>query len=249
MAPHAQAAAAAAAVCCLLLAPGAGEAWTAETREALASYAVEILPPDLARQIERHRRGFDRAVAELDGAAAGGQAALVARLRSESEAAVQAIERHRPFEEIIRRLGLLAGLAAELNDPVAADGAAGHAADYARYLESARPRFAVLLYSAGRDIRSAAGLEVLLRHAAERSGRFAPEIRREYRRVAPAPGSASFDDRSTAFGIGSVSFSHGVSDIVAVLRYVWLRAGGSEEGDILPLARDRLVLLSKAGRR
>ena len=38
--------------------------------------------------------------------------------------------------------------------------------------------------------------------------------------------SAEFDDRSTAFGIASVSYSRAVSDLVNVFYYVWKEAGG-----------------------
>ena len=71
---------------------------------------------------------------------------------------------------------------------------------------------------------------------------------REYRRIGRTAGS--FDDRSTAFAVGSLAYSHAVSDVVAVMRYLWLAAGGSDEGALPTLAGDRLVLVDRgaAGR-
>ena len=38
--------------------------------------------------------------------------------------------------------------------------------------------------------------------------------------------SADFDDRSTAFGIVALTYSHAVSDVVNVYYYIWQQAGG-----------------------
>ncbi|MGB5754120.1 MAG: hypothetical protein WBN87_14760, partial [Thermoanaerobaculia bacterium] len=56
-----------------------------------------------------------------------------------------------------------------------------------------------------------------------------------------------FDDRSTAFGISSMAYSHAVSDVVAVLRYIWLAGGGIDSNDLLPLDEDQLILLNPGG--
>jgi len=42
--------------------------------------------------------------------------------------------------------------------------------------------------------------------------------------------SATFDDRSTAFGVASVSYSHAVTDIVNLYFYIWREAGGDVRG-------------------
>ena len=53
-------------------------------------------------------------------------------------------------------------------------------------------------------------------------------IGREYRRIGTVDGVRLFDDKSTAFGVGSIAFSHAVSDLAAIYRYVWLEAGGAD---------------------
>ena len=69
-------------------------------------------------------------------------------------------------------------------------------------------------------------------------------------RTEPAPdGREHFDDRSTAFGTAALAFSEGLSDLAAVLRYIWLRAGGADERDFLPYDADHVVLLSPTSAR
>ena len=46
------------------------------------------------------------------------------------------------------------------------------------------------------------------------------------------------------FGVGSVAFNHALSDIVGVLRYIWIRAGGADRRSLFPLDKDHLVLLA-----
>jgi hypothetical protein len=70
----------------------------------------------------------------------------------------------------------------------------------------------------------------------------------EYRRIDFASGLGRFDDRSTAFGVASVAFSHAVTDVTLALRYIWLAAGGIDDRANLPAGGSRLMLLPRSGR-
>jgi hypothetical protein len=72
-------------------------------------------------------------------------------------------------------------------------------------------------------------------------------IGREYRRIDFASGQGRFDDRSTAFGVASVAFSHAVTDVTLALRYIWLASGGIDDRANLPAGGTRLMLLPRAG--
>jgi len=74
------------------------------------------------------------------------------------------------------------------------------------------------------------------------------EVGREYRRIDFASGVAAFDDHSTAFGVASLAFSHAVTDVASVLRYIWLRAGGGDSRSGLAATGSRVVLLPRAVR-
>ncbi len=221
---------------CLLAGGSPALGWTARTREAIAREGARLAPPDLARQLDRHGAAYLVAV-EAAIAPSGG---LERQLAAEVDAAAAAIQQHRAFEEVAGRLGAVARLVADLNDPLAAaDGdaeEARYAADYQRYLESAEPRFPLVFYGlrpemgAGRpDAARLAGASLV------RARGLYPSIGLEYRRIGFVSGVGRFDDRSTAFAVGSLSFSHAVTDLVSVYRSIWLRAGGADDrGGLLP---------------
>ncbi|MEZ5332762.1 MAG: hypothetical protein R2991_12080 [Thermoanaerobaculia bacterium] len=94
-------------------------------------------------------------------------------------------------------------------------------------------RFAVTFEGEGRRVESPGQLDAMIEAAFARSRRFYPFLGREYRRIDFASGVGRFDDRSTAFGLASLSYSHAVSDMIATLRYIWLRSGGADRR-ILP---------------
>ena len=52
------------------------------------------------------------------------------------------------------------------------------------------------------------------------------ELARAYAAAGDPPDPAAFDDRSVPFAVGSLSYSHGVTDLVRVWLAVWRRAGG-----------------------
>jgi hypothetical protein len=204
----------------------------------IARRAATIAPPDLFRQIQRNEKAFSAGLsASLGGRShsdSGG--ALLSRVRSGSETIVGAIEAHRPFAEIVRELGRLAIYAAEANNPLkhSADDPqeASYRNDYEKYVASAFPRFQVVFYGQGRDVRTEAALKRLLSETGQRGSRLYPLLGLEYRRIGKIDGIGQFDDKSTAFGIGSIAFSHAVSDLASIYRYVWLSAGGADRREL-----------------
>lgn len=239
--------------------PAAG--WTQRTQVAIAETAAELAPDDLARQIERHeaalREGVLDPFADHSGsrheANPDGSGSLGEMVRAEARRAVEGIRGHRPFAEIVHQLGVVAHYVADLNDPLRVANLdpreRTYRDHYPRYLDGVRGRFAVIYYGAGRRIGSSpAELDSLLARTLARGRKLYPDIGREYRRIAGNGGR--FDDRSTAFAVGSLAYSHAVSDVAATMRYIWLAAGGSDEGSLPRRAGDRLVLVGRgaAGR-
>jgi hypothetical protein len=78
-----------------------------------------------------------------------------------------------------------------------------------------------------------------------RGRRLYPLVGREYRRIGFARGVGNFDDRSTAFGVASLSFSHAVTDVVRVLRWIWIRSGGADDRPALPERGERLLRIPR----
>ncbi len=224
---------------CLWLGAPAVEAWTSKTHVEIARQAATIAPPDLFRQIKRNEEAFvaglSASLASHAKASADG-AELLRQIEAGATAAVAAIENHRPFREIVHHLGRLAVSAADANNPLTHSRAdpeeSRYRSDYEAYVASAAPRFPVIFYGEGRDVRSRTALGALVAQIESRGSGLYPLIGREYRRIGAVDGVRLFDDKSTAFGVGSIAFSHAVSDLAAIYRYVWIEAGGADRREL-----------------
>lgn len=235
-------------------------AWTQRSQLAIVEMAAKLAPDDLARQIERHqarlREGVLDPFADHAGsrheANADGSGRLGEVVRAETRRAVAGIEGHRPFSEIVHQLGVVSHYLADLNDPLQVanldPSESVYRGHYPRYLDGVRDRFNVVFYGSGRRIASSVELDSLVTRALARGRKLYPDVGREYRRIGRNGGR--FDDRSTAFAVGSLAYSHAVSDVAAMMRYVWLEAGGADEGSLPQVAGDRLILVGRgsAGR-
>jgi hypothetical protein len=234
-------------------------AWTPRTQQTIAWEAARLAPPDLARQLikrhaaylagvlepfadsdpGRHRKDVD-GTGKLDGA-----------LEEAVTRAIAAIRGHRPFDEVVFRMGVAAHFMADANNPLATSSADAEAGrffvDFLRFAETAEPRFPLVFYGGRPGLERAPDVTELLADTLRRGRSLYPLIGHEYRRIDFASGIGLFDDRSTAFGVASVAFSHAVTDVALVLRYIWLRAGGGDERAGLPAAGTRLLLLPRAG--
>jgi hypothetical protein len=222
------------------LSTGPLAAWTPETQVLIGENAASIAPPDLARQIDRHRRAFRRGLltpfesadgrAHSQNGSDGGD--LEASLHRAIESAVAGIRHHQPFPEIVHRLGVVSHFVADVGNPLNTSDIdprePDYFVDYLRYVEWASGRYPLVFYAEGRDLTNEGDLRLLIAHSLHRGRQLYPLIGREYERVGRVDGRELFDDRSTAFGVGSVAISHAISDAAAVLRYIWLQAGGGD---------------------
>src|SRR5918999_5380608 len=223
---------------CLLGAALPAAGWTPGTQVTIAHEAARLSPPDLARQIEKHRRAFEEGVkapfSETDPARhmknPDGSGSLDRAAFDAVTAAGAAIQGHQPFEEIVRRLGVVAHYEADANNPLAASGADAeegrYFADYLRYVETAEPRFPLVFYGVQPGLEAKKDVSPLIVAALRRGREIYPMIGREYRRIGFISGLGRFDDRSSAFGAASLAFSHAVTDVTLALRYIWITAGG-----------------------
>jgi hypothetical protein len=243
----------------LLGGAGAAFAWTPATQIVIGREAARLAPPDLARQIEKHKHAFDEGVngpfADTDSARHAknpdGSGQLDRVIADEVTAAVAEIRGHKPFEQIIHRLGVVAHYVADANNPLAASNAdpqeRRYFVDYLLYAETAEPRFPLIFYGLQPGLDASRDLSPLVNAALKRGRELYPVIGGEYRRIDYASGLGLFDDRSTAFGVASVAFSHAVTDVTLALRYIWLAAGGIDDRANLPAGGTRLVVLPRVG--
>jgi hypothetical protein len=219
----------------LLLFPLTATAWTRVSDQKIAKKAAALAPPDLSMLIEKfdtdYQRGLDRALGD-EGSAShqyfvlSHKGELRMRIERETRGAIDAIRKGDPMPIVIERLGGLVHLIADANNPfhVANDDARLSTShdDYEQYLERRLGKFPTVFYGLDPQFR----LSSYLDRTFARSAKFYPLVAEEYFRHGERRTSAAFDDRSTAFGIASVSYSRAVTDVVNVYYYIWKEAGG-----------------------
>lgn len=244
----------------LLLQAAPGLAWTPRTQGTIAREAARLAPPDLARQLEKHKAAFQAGVLapfqesdpDRHRKDPDGSGSLDKALMDEVDGAIAAIRAHRPFEEIVRRLGTVSHYVADANNPLAVSGSdpdeARYFVDYLRYAETAEPRFPLVFYGVPPSLERRKDVRPLLAEALRRGRQVYPMVGREYRKIGFGSGIGRFDDRSTAFGVASVAFSHAVTDVTLVLRYIWITAGGADDRTSVVNAGTRLLVLPRAAR-
>lgn len=241
--------------------PAPAGAWTPGSMNTIGEQAARLAPPDLHRQLARNRESFRIGLAkayelspELRMKNEDGSGKLDAAALEAVEMAVRAVRDHRPFNEVAYRMGVAVHLVALANWPLATSAAdrdeARYATDFDRYAESSEPRLRLVFYG----FRQTLGkpdprlLKATLDEAFARARRTYPLVGLEYRRIGFRSGLAGFDDRSTAYAISSLGYSHAVSDSAEVLRYIWLSAGGGDSRQRLPIRGQELVQLDPAPR-
>ena len=219
----------------LLLFPLTATAWTRASDQRIAKKAAALAPPDLAMLLERfepeYLRGLERAQAD-EGSEShqyfvlSRKGRLRERIERETRAAIDAIRKGEPMPTVVERLGGLVHLIADANNPfhVANDNPRLSASqnDYEQYFERRLAKFPTVFYGLDPQFQ----LSSYLDRTFARSAKFYPLVAEEYFRDGERRTSAAFDDRSTAFGIASISYSRAVSDAVNIYYYIWKEAGG-----------------------
>jgi hypothetical protein len=238
-----------------LLVGSPAAAWTQRTQLAIIETAAKLAPDDLARQIERHQAALREGVLDpfadhgssRHEANPDGSGRLPQMVQTETRRAVAGIEGHRPFSEVVHQIGVMSHYVVDLNDPLRAanldPSENAYRSRFSTYLDEVRRRFTVIYYGAGRRISTSKEVDALAGRALKRGRQLYPDVAREYRRIGRNGGR--FDDRSTAFAVGSLAYSHAVSDVAAMMRYIWLAAGGSDAGSLPRRAGNRRVVVNR----
>ena len=194
----------------LALFPFNAHAWTLAADRQIASAGAKLSPPDLYLVIKSFNRdyahGVERALAEE-----GHHGVLRDRIENETRNVIAMLKANEPMSAVVERLGVLAHLLADANNPYPD-------ADFAHYFELRVPKFPTVFYGAQPQLR----LGVFLDRTLSRTKGFRPLVEEEYTRG----DSASFDDHSTAFGVASVCYSHAVTDTANLFTYIWRESGG-----------------------
>jgi len=211
----------------LLLIPISANAWTRTSDQQIAARAAQLAPRDLRLVIYRfhsqYAAGIDRALA--DEKSDPHRTHLRERIDKETGVIVNLLRTKQPMPQVVFRLGILAHLIGDANNPfhvTAHDELEPSHVDFEHYFERRMERFPTVFYG----LDPAFALAKYFDRAVNRTANFAPLMSEEYFRGGSRHTSAEFDDRSTAFGVASICYSHAITDIVNVDYFIWREAGG-----------------------
>ena len=211
----------------LFLTPTAAFSWTRTADQRIGRVSAELAPRDLRLVLQRldkqYNGGIDRARAE-EGTDLH-RALLRQRIEKETKLAISLIRTNQPMSAVAERLGMLVHLVGDANNPFHMnDDAIADPAheDFEQYFERRMQLFPTVSYGVDRSLDLPAYLDRMF----ARTQKLLPLMNEEYSRGGERRTSAEFDDRSTAFGVASLSYSHAVSDLVNIYTYIWRQAGG-----------------------
>lgn len=218
----------------LLFLPLPALAWTRASDERIALKAASLAPPDLRLVLvhleSEYKSGIARAEAE-EGQQShrlleiDRRGRLRERIEAETATTIRMIRKGDPMTSVGEHLGTLAHLVADANNPfhVARDQSHLDLAenDFEQYFERQLTKFPTVFYG----LDDLAPRQLLDRTVA-RTQAFYPLLGEEYLRGGEQRTSSDFDDRSTAFGVAAVCYSHAVTDLVNLYYYIWRESGG-----------------------
>jgi len=242
-------AAAAAAGAVALVSWTPASAWSPSLRERAALEATRMMPASLRLLLDRHRDALLAGLHEEAGREADPAhnllprqrgASAAASLREAALAAIKGIDGHANFSVVAQRFGRVAHYVADLNNPARVSDAdpkeASWEKDYAAYVESNLGEYPLVFHGweqAGLDAAGMTPGERLMAFAQAASLRargYYPPLKAAYDPASKVPLRVRFDVRSLPYGIGSLSWSHTVTDTARVWLFIWRQAHGDLYG-------------------
>ena len=234
------------------MAPGAALAWTPAMDARVSHEALRLMPSSLRSVLKRHTRAIESGAAAAAGVEDSSQHSLdegqsapsaADRLVALVDETVSLIDAHAPFSVVADRFGAIAHVVGDLNNPLQVSETdprePDFADDYVAYVEHSLPRYRLVFYGWSdplirTDSSASHPAEPELKNLAVGAARRAREqyhpICAAYDPANPEPFERRFDDRSLAFGIGSLAWSHTVTGTARVWLHVWQRAQGDTRG-------------------
>ncbi len=217
--------------------------WTAVSYQAMAEDALRLAPPKLVLIIEKNEKEFKRglnAPLKSEGGeihclhvdnSYGKAHTMVSYLLNE---AIELSAEQGHLDDIAYRLGMVAHLIADVNNPLNTSERdkkeKTYREDFSRYLERKRPKFILTFDGYEKNFFSTMNVSAYLQNSAKRANLFYSYLGQSYYKGGKLRSSSSFDDRSTPFGIAASSYSHAVSDIVKLWSYFWNESRGNMRG-------------------
>lgn len=195
----------------------------------LVQRSLPALPPDLARQLAKHPQALRRGAQVATNYPhtlhlRGGKNAVEEAVFAQSERLVRALRSQTHFEDVTAGFGVLAHLVLDLYFPVQGSDSVA----FSSFLSSRLPRIPVVFYDLGKLLPFQPRQELWrsLLTVAPQVRALGEALREDFTRVGGAGNWQKLDDRSTAFGVASITFNRAMSHFAVVASWVWHNAGG-----------------------
>lgn len=209
-------------------------AWTATTQQAILARSLGTMPRSLRLVLTGHRAELYRA----DAALPPGNGLLDPEfIAAECRTAVRMIREQKPFAATAHQLGRVGALAAATADPYYAAAGSGQPAPSHPGFELFTERMLHLIpfviigqeESARQDLHGGRiDTAAYIRAALELSATYFRDLETHVPRDSRGMGPwASFDARSTPFGVSSVCVSRAACRVSALWQRIWEQAGGA----------------------
>ena len=192
------------------------------------------LPPDLARQVVKHERDFNRGAAAAAGWPAeyhllNGPNGLARTLPAHCERLVAALKNRAPFSEVVAGMGVLAHMVVDLGSPFLGNsGSQTHGQAFVEFAQSRSTRIPFVFYGQSRALINGpvAGIDRLVDDRRRAAAPLLVLVRDDMDRAGGPAGWRRLDDRSSTFGAASVVVNHAATDFANMASWVWLNGGG-----------------------
>ena len=208
-----------------------------------------MMPAALRLLLDRHRDALLTGLHEASGREHEPAHNLLARpqgataatsLRDAALAAIKGIDGHANFSVVAQRFGRVAHYVGDLNNPMRVSDAdpreASWEKDYTAYVQSNLSAYPLVFHgweNAGLDGGTLSVEKRLMAFAQSSSSRargYYPHLKTAYDPASKVPVKVRFDVRSLPYGIGSLSWSHTVTDTARVWLFIWKQAHGDLYG-------------------
>lgn len=216
-----------------------GIACTAAVRTEIVKRATKLMPPALARQLERHAAhavaGATEGVADppspISAVDPGDADEQLAAALSEVK---RLLDTHAPMPAVARAFGRVARHATDVSFALHVGPHDPRAAviypRFCRFVEERMPRFRTTFPGYVDEDLARGDVAAFARRVARDARRDYDGILRSYYPPDRSPVAADFDDRSVAFGSASLEVSLALTSVARSWLFAWHRAGGDLTG-------------------
>ena len=156
------------------------------------------------------------------------EGSLDARFLREVKTLLSMLKKPTAFKPIAEQFGVVAHFVADAGFPpgmAQADGDS-HYRHFVEFCESRREKFPLVFYGHEEPDLDRHDYDAWILATMRRSMHEDRALAAAYAAAGDPPRASAFDDRSIPFALGSLSYSHTVTDIVRVWIAIWTEAGG-----------------------